>query len=158
MNPCPCGNFGNRVQDCVCSPGAVVKYKKKISGPILDRIDIHVEVPAVSFDKLEGEEGKSSGEIRQAVERARVLQQKRFRGLKILTNAEMGVREIKEFIKIDESLRPILKLAHEKYKLSARAYHRVLKLSRTIADLACSEDIEQDHLMEALQYRPKLES
>jgi magnesium chelatase family protein len=153
MNPCPCGNFGNPLRDCTCSPGAVLKYKKKISGPLLDRIDIHIEVPAVSFEKLEGAEGKSSELIRQNVEQARTGQQKRFRGLLLRTNAEMGIREMKQFIKIRDSLRPALKLAHEKYNLSARAYHRVLKLSRTIADLADSGEITETHLLEALQYR-----
>ncbi len=158
MNPCPCGYSGNTIQDCICTPGAVLKYKKKISGPILDRIDLHIEVPAVSFEKLEGAEGESSAEIKKRIEQARAIQQKRFRGLTITTNAEMGVREIKKFIKIGNPLRSSLKLAHEKYNLSARAYHRVLKLSRTIADLAGAEDIEQNHLFEALRYRPKLEN
>jgi magnesium chelatase family protein len=158
MNPCPCGYFGNPINDCVCTPGAVSKYKKKISGPILDRIDLHIEVPSVSFEKLEGEEGESSAEIKKRIEKARAIEQKRFRGLPLQTNAEMGVREIKKFIKINDTLRPALKLAHAKYNLSARAYHRVLKLSRTIADLAGEENIEQNHLLEALRYRPKLES
>lgn len=166
MNPCPCGNFGNPVKDCSCSPGAVLKYKKKISGPMLDRIDIHIEVPAVEYEKLatpfpshEGRETEenSSTEIRKKVENARLIQQKRFRELSILTNAEMGLREIKEFIKIGEHLRPVLKRAHEKHHLSARAYHKVLKLARTIADLENSEEIEELHLSEALQYRPKQE-
>lgn len=158
MNPCPCGNSGNPAQDCICTPGAVLKYKKKISGPILDRIDLHIEVPSISFEKLEGEEGEHSSQIKKRVESARSTQEKRFRGLPIRTNAEMGVREIKKFIKIGDSLRASLRLAHEKYNLSARAYHRVLKLSRTIADLAGSEEIQQGHLLEALRYRPKLES
>lgn len=138
---------------------------------MLDRIDIHIEVPAVEYEKLaapfvqgasshEGQEiaeEDSSTEIRKKVENARLIQQKRFRELPILTNAEMGLREIKEFIKIGEHLRPVLKRAHEKHHLSARAYHKVLKLARTIADLENSEEIGELHLSEALQYRPKQE-
>lgn len=157
MNPCPCGNFGNPVKDCSCSPGAALKYRKKISGPMLDRIDLHVEAPAVEYEKLEGAEGKSSEEVRQIVEQAREIQARRFRGLPIRTNSEMGLREIKQFIKIGDDLRPVLKLAHARHQLSARAYHKILKISRTIADLAGSEDIMPDHVAEALEYRPKQE-
>ncbi len=157
MNPCPCGNFGNPVKDCICSPGAVLKYKKKISGPLLDRIDLHIETPAVQFEKLEGADSESSSAIRERVEHARDIQRKRFRGLNISANAQMGLREIKQFIKVDEELRPVLKLAHEKYQLSARSYHRLLKLGRTIADLDVSDEIKERHLSEALRYRPKTE-
>ncbi len=157
MNPCPCGNFGNPVKDCVCSPGAVLRYKKKISGPMLDRIDIHTDAPAVEYDKLEGAEGEPSGKIRSRIATARTRQAERFRDFPITTNAEMGLGEIKQFIRIKDELKPILKLAHERYQLSARAYHRVLKVSRTIADLAGSEEIEAPHLTEALQYRPRVE-
>jgi len=157
MNPCPCGNFGNPKKDCSCSSGAVLKYKKKISGPLLDRIDIHIEVPEVEYEKLEGGDSDPSAEIRKKVEQARLIQQKRFRHASIRTNAEMGLREIKEFVKIKENLRPLLKSAHEKHRLSARSYHRLLKLARTIADLEGSEEIEELHLSEALQYRPKQE-
>ncbi len=157
MNPCPCGNFGNPIKDCSCSSGAVLKYKKKISGPMLDRVDLHIETPAVEYEKLEGGEAEPSDKIRARVLHAREIQKKRFRNLPITTNSEMGLREIKEFIKIKDALRPVLKLAHERHHLSARAYHRVLKLSRTIADLAASDDILQEHILEALQYRPKQE-
>ncbi|MBI4224754.1 MAG: YifB family Mg chelatase-like AAA ATPase [Candidatus Sungbacteria bacterium] len=157
MNPCPCGNFGNPAKDCSCSPSSVLRYKKKISGPMLDRIDIHIDTPAVEYDKLEGAEGEPSSTIRSRIARARLLQQERFRDFPIATNAEMGLREIKQFIRVKDDLKPILKLAHERYQLSARAYHRVLKVSRTIADLAGSPEIEAPHLTEALQYRPKAE-
>ncbi len=157
MNPCPCGNLGNAVKDCVCLPGAIQKYKKKLSGPILDRIDIHIETPAVEYEKLEGGDSESSEEVRKRVAVARAVQEKRFRGTLIHTNSEMGLGEIKQFIKIKDSLRPVLRMAHEQHGLSARSYHRVLKLSRTIADLAGAEDIEQGHIGEALLYRPKQE-
>lgn len=158
MNPCPCGHYGNPVKDCICTPGAVAKYTKKISGPMLDRIDIHVNVPPVEYDKLQGTDGESSEAIRSRVEQARKIQAKRFRNRAIKSNAEMGLKEIKEFIPIGDSLKPILRMAHERYRLSARAYHRLLKLSRTIADLTGSEDIQERHLTESLQYRPQQET
>ena len=157
QNPCPCGNFGNALRDCVCSPGAVTKYKKKISGPILDRIDLYAETPAVAYEKLEGAEEESSAVVRGRVAASREIQRKRFAKNSIATNAEMGLREIKSHIRIADALKPMLRLAHEKHHLSARAYHRLLKVSRTIADLAGSPEIESDHLSEALQYRPKQE-
>lgn len=157
QNPCPCGNFGNPVRDCVCSPGVVAKYKKKISGPIMDRIDLYAETPAVAYEKLDGAEEEPSSEVRARVARARDTQRKRFTGSAIATNAEMGLREIKSHIRIADSLKPMLALAHERHHLSARAYHRLLKVSRTIADLAGSPEIESEHLGEALQYRPKQE-
>ncbi|QQG44866.1 MAG: YifB family Mg chelatase-like AAA ATPase [Candidatus Sungiibacteriota bacterium] len=158
MNPCPCGNYDNPTKDCSCAPGAITKYRKKVSGPILDRIDLHAETPSVEYEKLEGESREEpSAKVRQRVEQARKIQKQRFRGLPIQTNAEMGLREIKQFIKIKDSLRPILKMAHERYQLSARAYHRVLKLSRTIADLEGSEDLQENNILAALQFRPKVE-
>lgn len=157
MNPCPCGNSGNPRKDCSCSPGAVIKYKKKISGPMLDRIDIHIELPHQDYEKLEGAEGDSSEKIRARVVRAREIQTKRFHGRSILTNSGMGLRELKEFIKISEDLKPWIRRSHEQHQLSARAYHRVLKLARTIADLNESEEISQNHLATALQYRPRIE-
>lgn len=157
MNPCPCGNFGNPHKDCTCTPGAVLKYTKKISGPLLDRIDLYIETPAVAYEKLEGKEGEPSASVRERVMRAREVQKKRFRNLSIRANAEMGLREIKQFIRVAETLKPILRKAHEEYHLSARAYHRLLKLSRTIADLDGSEEIKELHISEALGYRPKQE-
>lgn len=160
MNPCPCGNFGNPRDDCVCSGSAISRYRKKISGPILDRIDIHVEMPPVEYEKLrhEGEaDGTPSEEIRTRVCEARARQARRFHGLPMRTNAEMGLREMKQFIRIRDNIQPILKAAHERYRLTARSYHRLLKLARTIADLEASEEIQQNHVNEALRYRPKQE-
>ena len=159
MNPCPCGYFGDPRKDCLCSPGMLSKYRKKISGPLLDRIDLHIHTPAVEYEKLEkGEEEESSAKIREKVLAAREFQAKRFRGMGIQTNAEMGIRELKQFIILGDPHREILKRAHERYHLSARSYHRVLKLARTIADTEQSEKLLPDHISEALQYRPKEES
>lgn len=156
MNPCPCGHHGDPRKDCVCSPGVISKYRKKISGPLLDRIDLHIHTPAVEYEKLEkGEEEESSAAIREKVLIAREFQERRFRGTGIRTNAEMGIRELKQFIRLSEPHREILKSAHERYNLSARSYHRVLKLARTIADTERSEELMPEHVSEALQYRPK---
>lgn len=125
---------------------------------MLDRIDIHIEVPALPFDKLDSSDSEPSEDIRKRVEDAQAIQKKRFRGHSVRTNSEMGLKEIKQFIPVNDTLKPVLKLAHERYRLSARAYHRVLKLARTIADLRKSPNIEPDHLAEALQYRPKIEN
>lgn len=157
MNPCPCGNFGNPVKDCSCAPGAIARYSKKISGPMLDRIDLHVDTPAVAYEKLETADGEASESVRERVTRARTIQQKRFVRLSIRTNAEMGLREIKQFIPIKDSLKPVLQLAHQRHQLSVRSYHRLLKVARTIADLEGSAEIAEPHILEALQYRPKVE-
>lgn len=158
MNPCPCGNFGNQRKDCICSPGAVTKYHKKISGPILDRIDVHIDTPSTEFEKMEGEGNEASAEVRERVAKARQVQTKRFKNLPFYTNAEMGIKEIKYFIHLKDSVKQILRVAYEKHNLSARSYHRILKLTRTIADLAESDAIEEKHLAEAIQYRPRLEA
>lgn len=158
MNPCPCGNFGNATKDCVCTPAAIARYTKKISGPMLDRMDLCIETPAVSYEHLETGEAESSEVVRKRVARARSLQAERFEGLLLRTNAEMGLREIKQFVTVNDALRPVLRLAHERHKLSARAYHRLLKVSRTIADLAGAPEIAAKHILEALQYRPQQEA
>lgn len=157
-NPCPCGNFGNPIRDCSCAPGAITRYKKKISGPVMDRIDLHAHTPAVAFSVLESAGDEESSEaIRGRVLRARERQKKRFRESPIGTNAEMGLRELKRHIALSPAVKQTLQLAHEKYRLSARAYHRLIKTSRTIADLEDSDDITSQHVAEALQYRPKQE-
>jgi magnesium chelatase family protein len=156
MNPCPCGYYGDPVKECTCSQTMVSRYQKRISGPLMDRIDIHVEVPRIPYEKLSDERlGESSAVVRARVEAARALQRERFEGTKLTCNAEMTVAEVREYCRIDGSSQALLKAAMNQMHLSARAYHRVLKLARSIADLAGSERIETHHLAEAIQYRPR---
>lgn len=158
-NPCPCGFLGSIKKSCVCMPGQISRYKRKISGPLLDRIDIHLDVPAVELDKLTGiTVSENSNTIQARVEKARQKQLQRFKGSKALTNSEMSNQEIKQFCKITAEGLELLKLAISQMNLSARGYHRILKLSRTIADLAEAENILSEHVAEALQYRSKDES
>jgi len=160
MNPCPCGYFGDPLKPCTCAPSMVTKYQKKISGPLLDRIDIHVEVPRVDYEKLSGERaGETSESIRARVQNARDIQRARLSNIKsseIVCNADMRVGEIRKFCKLQDEGQGLMRAAMSQMNLSARAYHRILKLARTIADLAGSEDIQSVHLAEAFQYRPKL--
>ncbi len=155
MNPCPCGFYNHPEKDCVCSPGVVQKYLNKISGPLLDRIDIHLEVIPVPFDKLnEQEEGESSSTIRQRVIKARMIQNERFAGQKeIHSNAQMTPKMLQTYCELDKASKALLKNAMEKLGLSARAYDRILKVSRTIADLSASENIQHLHIAEAIKYR-----
>jgi magnesium chelatase family protein len=168
MNPCPCGFFGDPVKPCTCALGMVQKYQKRISGPMLDRFDIHVEVPRVEYDKLTNQRlGENSKTIRERVETARLRQIQRFsqngnnpegnqKAHLMTSNADMGVGEIRKFCKLDDAGETLMRAAMRQLQLSARAFHRVLKLARTIADLAGSEVIAPNHLAEALQYRPKI--
>ena len=155
MNPCPCGYFNHPEKECVCGPGIVQRYLNKVSGPLLDRIDLHVEVTPVSFDQIaDNRKTESSEDIRERVMKARNVQQKRFAQEKsIHSNAMMPSAMVKEICDINNAGRTLLKTAMEKLGLSARAYNRILKVSRTIADLSGSEDIKIEHLAEAIQYR-----
>jgi len=166
MNPCPCGYRGDPKRECTCSEAMVTRYTKRISGPLLDRIDIHVEVPRIEYEKLSDDRlGESSAAIRERVERAREIQRQRFAALggriggkggpPLRTNADMGPAEIRLFCRMDATCQSMLRAAMNQMHLSARAFHRVLKLARTIADLAGAEEIRQQHLAEALQYRPR---
>jgi magnesium chelatase family protein len=156
QNPCPCGYASDPDQFCNCSASTLLKYQKKISGPILDRIDLHVEVPRLKFEKLSSNEsGELSSDIRKRVESARKIQATRFSNLNIITNAEMGNNEIKKFCQLNSESINLLGEAVEKMHLSARAYNRILKISRTIADLAGEQNISLNHLAEALQFRVK---
>jgi magnesium chelatase family protein len=156
MNPCPCGYHGDPKKVCTCSPSAVSKYQKRLSGPLIDRIDIFVDVPPVEYEKLmESDRGEGSAAVRRRVEGAREMQRGRFGGTPLLCNAEMGPAEVWEFCQVEEGAKGLLQAAMKQLNLSARAFHRVLKLSRTIADLAGAKEIGIGHLAEALQYRPR---
>jgi magnesium chelatase family protein len=156
MNPCPCGNFGDPVKECTCSLSNVLRYQKRISGPLLDRIDIHIQVPRVDYDKLSADRlGEKSEAIRARVEKARARQRARFAGTNLQCNGDMGPAEVREYCAVDESGKNLLRAAMQQMQMSARAYHRILKLARTIADLAESDKIETPHLAEAIQYRPR---
>ncbi len=160
MNPCPCGYFGDSQKPCSCAPALVTKYQKRISGPLLDRIDIHIEVPRVDYEKLSGDRmGEPSECIRARVQAARNIQRHRFSNngsSDIVCNADMRVGEIRQFCKLQDEGQSLMRAAMSQLNLSARAYHRILKLARTIADLAGCEEIQSAHLAEVLQYRPKL--
>ncbi len=184
MNPCPCGYYGDTEKQCKCGAGEIIRYRRKISGPFLDRVDLHLEVPRVEIDKLMGEKvAESSNEIRKRVEKARQIQTSRFNKKfggsatklsktvsKTMANAEMTIPQIRKFCQIDEQGEELLKQAIKKFTLSARAYHRILKVARTIADLSVTTDsviskptrfdlvdkIKTEHLAEAIQYRAKI--
>ncbi|MEK7150517.1 MAG: YifB family Mg chelatase-like AAA ATPase, partial [Patescibacteria group bacterium] len=159
MNPCPCGNFGTKGKECVCAPINLVKYQRKISGPIIDRVDMWLEVSKVDHKKLSDNkrDGDTTKEIKKRVIKAREIQKKRFAdsGKGIKTNSEMNTRDMGKLINLSKEVKDVLNESAEKLDLSARAYHRIIKLSRTIADLGDSPDIEVTHILEALQYRPK---
>lgn len=158
MNPCPCGNFGIKGKPCNCSPMQIERYKRKISGPIIDRIDIWTEVSRVDHDKLtEKTEKSESVPARERIIKARKIQENRFKnaGRKISTNSEMNARDIATILKISDNVKEILNRSARTLDLSARSYHKIIKLARTIADLDNSPEIEADHILEAISYRPK---
>lgn len=156
MNPCPCGFFGDPQRECRCSPSAVTRYQKRISGPLLDRIDIHLDVPRIDYEQLaDRRSGERSDMVRSRVEASRDVQATRYVGTDLLTNADMGPKEVQKYARLDETGENLVRMAVRQLGLSARAYHRVLKLARTIADLAAVEQIQSEHVAEALQYRPR---
>ncbi len=156
-NPCPCGYFGDTAKACSCTPDAIRRYQSKLSGPLLDRIDMHVEVPRVDVDKLmANSKAESSNSVRARVIAARVIQQKRFNGRRgLFANGDMGPGDLQEWCLLSPEARQLAEISVKRLQLSARAYHRVLKLSRTIADLEGIPSIEVNHLAEAIQYRPR---
>ncbi len=159
MNPCPCGNSGNKQKACICKPSDLDRYKRKLSGPIVDRIDLWVSVGNVDYKKLGGEgTGEKSEKIKERVTRAREIQKDRFKKFEkdIKTNSEMNVKDLGTMVILDGKVRDLLDDSAERLSLSARAYHRVLKIARTIADLENSPNVEAHHILEAIQYRPKV--
>jgi magnesium chelatase family protein len=159
MNPCPCGFYGDATKECSCSNGLVTRYQKRISGPLLDRIDIFMEVPRVDYEKLAADsQGEPSSTVQARVQRARDVQRRRFDGTALISNSEMTPTEVRQYCQahLDEQAQSLLKLAMTQLSLSARAFHRILKLSRTIADMAGSDRITSPHVAEAIQYRQRL--
>ncbi|MBN1778843.1 MAG: YifB family Mg chelatase-like AAA ATPase [Candidatus Buchananbacteria bacterium] len=159
MNPCLCGYLTDPDRRCTCLPGQIIKYQKKISGPLIDRIDLHIEVPKIKFDKLIDQQigVENSDQIRSRVQKARDIQQNRFSHLGFFTNTEMSSRLTKEFCEVDQKTTELLRQAVSQFNISARSYFRILKIARTIADLAGRKEISFEHVAEALQYRPKVE-
>ena len=157
MNPCPCGNATDPERLCACSPATIIKYQRKISGPILDRIDIHAEVPRMKFEKLADEKvGEESTHVRERVTQARERQLARFKNIDgVITNSEMQNQHIKKFCVLGEKELNLLRQAVNQLYLSARAFHRIIKIARTISDLAGAENISVPHLAEAIQYRQR---
>lgn len=154
MNPCPCGFYGHPVKECKCTPAARKRYLDKVSGPILDRIDIHIEVAAVDYEQLSSSSGgETSKDIKNRVDKARLIQRERFKNTAVTCNAKMTPAMTKKLCVLDEDARSLLKMSFEKLGMSARAYDKILRISRTIADLAGCDTINSDHIAEALQYR-----
>lgn len=154
MNPCPCGYYGTDDNKCHCSESAISNYIGKLSGPLLDRIDLHIEVKPVEYEKISSnEKGETSKEIKKRVDKARKIQLERYKNLNIYSNGELTPKLIEKYCEIDEESKELLRKAFEKLGLSGRAYSRILKVARTIADLENKEKIEEKHIAEAIQYR-----
>jgi magnesium chelatase family protein len=156
MNPCPCGYYGDPFRQCRCPPSLVSRYQRRISGPFIDRVDIFVEVPHIDYEKLTDKRlGERSEKVQARVTTARLRQMKRFEGTRFSSNTEMTPAEIREFCRVADTAQSLLKTAMKQLHLSARAFHRILKLSLTIADLEGSDIIMAHHVAEAVQYRPR---
>jgi magnesium chelatase family protein len=154
MNPCPCGHYGSKQKRCTCTPNDIRRYRAKISGPLLDRIDIQVEVDGVEYDALISDEtAETSAQVKARADAARKIQRERFLGTDVKTNAEMGEKQMRVYCKLSGECESVLREAFETLHLSARARSRILKVARTIADLAFSEDILPEHIYEAISYR-----
>ncbi len=154
MNPCPCGYYGDGTNRCTCSEQKIKRYLNRVSGPLLDRFDIHIEVPPVEFEELRDKaDGETSAEIKKRVDRAREIQRERFKGTKTTGNAKIDAEQFEKYCVIDREAEQTLKTAFDSLGFTARAYNRVLKVARTIADLDGSEIIKSDHVLEAVQYR-----
>jgi len=154
MNPCNCGRYGDLKSQCICTPNQIQRYRSKISGPLLDRIDIHIEVPRIEYKDLTSERVcETSAQIRERVNKARSIQRERFKDEAIYCNAFMSHRQIRKYCQLGKEEKALLKMAMTELNLSARAYDKILKVSRTIADVERSEDITADHISEAIQYR-----
>jgi magnesium chelatase family protein len=156
MNPCPCGYYGDQFRQCTCPPGVVTRYQRRISGPFIDRVDIFVEVPHIEYEKLSDDRlGETSAKVQERVIAARDIQRARFKGTGLAANSEMTPAEVREFCATEDAAQSLLKSAMKQLYLSARAFHRILKLARTIADLENAEIIKAHHIAEAIQYRPR---
>jgi magnesium chelatase family protein len=154
MNPCKCGFHGDPLHQCMCTPHQIQSYRSRVSGPLMDRIDIHIEVPAIKFNEIASDTlAEPSASIRERVTRARAVQQARFRADGIYANAHMKPRHIRRYCRIGEDSQSLMQRAMERLGLSARAYNRILKVARTIADLEGSENVASHHISEAIQYR-----
>ena len=153
MNPCPCGYYGSKEKECTCTPNEIGKYMGKISGHLLDRIDIHIEVPNVKFESFDNKEEENSATIRERVNKVREIQKNRYKEYGIFTNSELTPKLIEKLCKLNDSSKQILEKYFEKNKLSARSYSKILKIARTIADLENSKNIQDSHVLEALRYR-----
>ena len=156
MNPCPCGYYGDPIKECKCSSTVVTRYQKKISGPLMDRIDIFLDIPRIDYEKLMDDRlSEQSGKVRQRVQNARQFQLDRFKGTDLTSNADMAASEVKQFCSIDAAAQALLRTAMKQIHFTARGFHRTLKLARTVADLDNSVLIKTNHLAEALQYRQR---